>query len=170
MNMSGSCQPQPTGDVETRTSSWPWGAQHTAGAEGQGPYLAPDPSRYRCWAGTPWPWSRFCPWCSGWCCTEGKEKTLGLGRGWEWPFRRDLQTFQLWSVCVCVCLEGCGGGSLCLQSAFLVREVCYHSEFYTLRMVGAGRLCGTDNLLTAARRTPLEHDVSAHGVPEQSYL
>lgn len=77
MNMDGTCQPQPAGDVGTRTNSWPRGAQHPAGVEGQGLYLAPAPSRY-CWAGTPWPWSRFCPCCSGWCCTAGKEKTLGL--------------------------------------------------------------------------------------------
>lgn len=78
MKMCGTCQPQPTGHVGTKTNSWPWGAQHPTGAEGQGPYLAPAPSRYH-WPGTPWLWSRFCPFRSGWCCTAGKEKMLGLG-------------------------------------------------------------------------------------------
>ena len=61
-----------------------WGSGHTGCAQweagnrdGDDLYLAPDPSRSHC-QGTPWPWSIFCPCRSGWCCTVGRQKALGL--------------------------------------------------------------------------------------------
>lgn len=113
MDMSGTCQPKPTEDVGTRTKSWPWGAQQLAGSEGQGPYLAPDPSRCH-WAGTPWPWSRFCPCRSGWCCTVGKEKTLGLQGDRNSP---SGGIYRLPSSGVCVS-GGCREGLVYKQHGF----------------------------------------------------
>ena len=166
MNMGGTYQPQPTGDVGTMTSSWPQGAQHPAGVGAQRPYLAPSPSRYR-WADTPWLWSRFCPCCSGWCCTTGKKKTLGLegdGNGpsggiYRLPSSGVFVSGGMWRRIGV--LTQCVFGEISMLSPRFFAPITWWEQ---------GGSLGQTTRAQPLAEPPPKHGTCARGVPEWDYL